>query len=230
MAAKRRAARGSAAGRRLSRGRTAQPGRVQRGITSAITGGEMITVGVLNVVRTTLTTTRQGVADVGAEIGSAGVAAVRGSIRAAARIGEDLGLVSKGAVNGVITATEDIGGDLASVARSVTQGAVRTTAEVGGDVARTARKAVEGAIEAAGEVGGDAVSLARSAAAGAIEAADRIGGAAGRAVRNTLGGTVAGVQNLISTSSAPSSDSGTRGPRIPPKTRAKSRSRRPRPT
>src|SRR6267142_970552 len=161
--------------------------RVQRTIEDAINSGEIIAVGVLNLVKNTILTALVGVQDVGAALGVAGVAAVRGSIKAA----------------------EAIGGELGGVARSAARGAVNATGEVGGDVGTAARRAVEGTVAAAREVGADVVELARSAAEGAVEAADRIGDTAGRAVRATLSGTVAGVRTLVRDVSAP-------GPRTRP--------------
>src|SRR5882672_7137156 len=174
--------------------------RVQRTIEDAINSGEIIAVGVLNLVKNTILTALVGVQDVGAALGVAGVAAVRGSIKAAAAIGGDLGAVAREAIRGTVTAAEQIGG---------ARGAVNATGEVGGDVGTTARRAVEGTVAAAREVGADVVELARSAAEGAVEAADRIGDTAGRAVRATLSGTVAGVRTLVRDVSAP-------GPRTRP--------------
>src|SRR5882672_6832354 len=161
--------------------------RVQRTIEDAINSGEIIAVGVLNLVKNTILTALVGVQDVGAALGVAGVAAVRGSIKAAAAIGGDLGAVAREAIRGTVTAAEQIGGELGGVARSAARGAVNAT----------------------GEVGADVVELARSAAEGAVEAADRIGDTAGRAVRATLSGTVAGVRTLVRDVSAP-------GPRTRP--------------
>ncbi|PYO17256.1 MAG: hypothetical protein DMD85_24075, partial [Candidatus Rokuibacteriota bacterium] len=62
-------------------------GNVQRAIYSAISGGEVLSVGVLNLVRTTLVTALAGARDVGAEAATTAVSAVRGSIRAAEVIG-----------------------------------------------------------------------------------------------------------------------------------------------
>ena len=62
--------------------------------------GEIVSVGVVNLVRSTLVTALAGARDVGAELGTAATAAVRGSIRAAAEIGGDLGVVAKQAVKG----------------------------------------------------------------------------------------------------------------------------------
>src|SRR5205807_1643527 len=81
-------------------------------------GGEVLSVGVLNLVRTTLVTALAGARDVGAEAATTAVSAVRGSIRAAEVIGADLGMVAKNAIRGTIEAAEQIGGDLGGVARS----------------------------------------------------------------------------------------------------------------
>lgn len=171
--------------------------RSRRAIEAAINSGEIVAVGVLHLVRQTIVSVLTGVQDVGAELGAAAVAAVRGSIKAAYSIGADLGVVAREAVRGTVTAAEQIGGDLGGVARSAAGGAVRATGDVGGDVATVARRAVEGSVAAARELGLDVRGLARSAADGAMEAADRIGGAASRAVRATLSGTVAGVRSLV---------------------------------
>jgi phage-related protein len=170
---------------------------VTRAIQIAISSGEIVSVGVLNLVRSTLVAVLGGVREIGAEVATAAVAAVRGAIRAAAEIGGDLGLVAKQAVRGAIQAADEIGGDLGSVARSTARGAVRAAADVGGDVATVARRAVEGAADAAREIGADVTKLARSAADGAIEAADGIGGATRRAVRNGVGRVAGSVRDLV---------------------------------
>lgn len=157
--------------------------RVESVIQKAMSRGEIVSVGVLNLVRSTLVAVLSGVREVGAEIATAAVAAVRGAIRAASDIGGDLGVVTKQAVRGAIQAADEIGGDLGQVARSTARGAVRAASEVGGDVAMVARRAVEGAADAAREIGVDVTKLARSAADGALEAAESIGGAARHAVR-----------------------------------------------
>jgi hypothetical protein len=199
MAATKRTA-ATTAGKRTTGGgepRAVDAGRLQRGIREVITSGEIISVGVVNLVRNTLVTALAGVQDVGRELGSAAVTAVRGSIRAADEIGADLGVVAKHAIKGTLQAAAEIGGELGGVARSATRGVVKATGEVGGDVGKVARKAVEGTAEAARELGVDVRDLARSAARGAVEAADRIGSAAGRSVRTTLSGTAEGVRTLI---------------------------------
>jgi hypothetical protein len=171
--------------------------RVERAIQSAINSGEIVAVGVLHLVRDTVVTVLAGAQNVGAEIGTAAVAAVRGSIKAAHSMGADLGEVVRESIRGTVTAAESIGGELAGVARSAARGAVKTTGDVGGDVATAARRAVEGSVLAAKELGVDVRTLAQSAAEGAMEAADRLGGAASRGVRATLSGTVAGMRSLV---------------------------------
>ncbi len=67
----------------------------------AINGAEIVSVGVLNLVRQTLVATLTGLAEVGSYVGTAGVTAVRMAIRAAADIGGDLGGAAKSAVQGI---------------------------------------------------------------------------------------------------------------------------------
>ena len=126
---------GQAADRSTRPRSTVSAGGVERAITTALGRGETLTVGVLNIVRNTLVTALAGARDVGGEIGTAAVSAVRGSIRAAEAIGADLGAVAKHAIQGTMEAAEQIGGELGGVARSATRGAVKATADVGGDVA-----------------------------------------------------------------------------------------------
>jgi hypothetical protein len=201
-----RSARRTPANGRAGGARRTDP-RVERAIQSAINGGEIVAVGVLHLVRDTVVTVLTGAQNVGAEIGTAAVAAVRGSIKAAHSMGADLGEVARESIRGTVTAAESIGGELAGVARSAARGAVKTTGDVGGDVATAARRAVEGSVLAAKELGVDVRTLAQSAAEGAMEAADRLGGAASRGVRATLSGTVAGMRSLVA-EVAPSSRQG----------------------
>jgi len=171
--------------------------RLARAVQQAITISEIVSVGVLNLVRSTLVTALSGARDVGGELGGAATTAVRGSIRAAAEVGGDLGAVAKQAIKGTIHATQDIGGDLGLAARSTARGAVKAADDVGGDIGKVANKAVEGVIEAAREIGADVAELARSAVEGAVEAADRIGTAAGRTVRSTLSQAIGGARSLV---------------------------------
>jgi phosphoserine phosphatase len=183
-------ARGPRAARRIDAERS---GRRPR---SRITSTEIVAVGVLNLVKSTIVTAVAGAQDVGAALAEAGVSAVRGAIRAAREIGADIGAVAREAIRGTVAAAGEIGGDVAAVARSAARGAVKAAGELGEDVATVARRAVEGSAAAAKDLGVDVAGLARSAAEGAIEAADRIGTAAGRAVRATLSGSVGGVRSL----------------------------------
>src|SRR5262245_38894661 len=76
--------------------------RLARTVQQAITVSEIVSVGVLNLVRSTLVTALSGARDVGGELGGAATTAVRGSIRAAAEVGGDLGTVAKQAIKGTI--------------------------------------------------------------------------------------------------------------------------------
>jgi hypothetical protein len=168
--------------------------RMERGVRTTITAGEIITTGVVNLVRTTLVSSVAGVRDVGGEIGVTAISAVRSAIRAGTEIGGDLDAVVKQALKGTVQATTQIGGDVGSVVHAAARGAVRTAEQLGGNVGTVARRAVEGTVEAAREIGGDVMSLAQNAAEGAVEAADRISTAAGRTVRDTLSGSIAGIR------------------------------------
>src|SRR5262245_23797854 len=78
------------------KGRPASAAQVHRTVAIAIASGETFSAGVLPLVQNTLVAATNGARDVGTAIGMVGVAAVRGSIRAAYDIGGDLGLVAKG--------------------------------------------------------------------------------------------------------------------------------------
>src|SRR4030095_4501002 len=84
--------------------------RVARAIQSAINSGEIVAVGVLHLVRDTVVTVLAGAQNVGAELGTAAVAAVRGSIKAAHSMGADLGEVVRESIRGTGTAAESIRG------------------------------------------------------------------------------------------------------------------------
>ena len=190
-----------------------QPG--PRAVQSAITSSEIIAVGVLNLVRTTIVTALSGVQDVGAEIGAAAVAAVRGPIQRRHSIGADLGArrarVDPG--NGRRRAAS-IGGELAARRAQPSRGAVKAAGDVGGDIATAAQRSVEGTARPPG-------ARSRRPHAGQERRRGRHGGgrpdraAAGRAVRATLSGTVAGMRSLVATV-APSAH-----PRRPPRASAK---------
>lgn len=83
-------------------------GAVGRAIHSTISGGEAVSVGVVNLVKNTLAAAVSGVQDVGKEVGATAVAAARGSIRAANDIGGDLLAVAERAVKGTVRAAGEI--------------------------------------------------------------------------------------------------------------------------
>ena len=87
-------------------------GTVARTLQEAIDTGEAISMGAVNLVKDTARAAISGARDVGAEAGSAAVAAVRGSIAAAWDIGGDLGRLSGRALNGTFDAAWEIGTDL----------------------------------------------------------------------------------------------------------------------
>jgi hypothetical protein len=100
---------------RRSIGREQAPppvGTVARTVQEAIDTGEAISVGTVNLVKNTARAAISGARDVGAEAGSAAVAAVRGSIAAAREIGGDLGRVSGLVLNGTLGAAREMGNDL----------------------------------------------------------------------------------------------------------------------
>jgi hypothetical protein len=76
--------------------------RMERGVRTTITAGEIITTGVVNLVRTTLVSSVAGVRDVGGEIGVTAISAVRSAIKAGTEIGGDLGAVVKQALKGTV--------------------------------------------------------------------------------------------------------------------------------
>jgi hypothetical protein len=87
-------------------------GTVARTVQEAIDTGEAISVGAVNLVKNTALAAISGARDVGAEAGSAAVAAVRGSIAAAMEIGGDLGRISGRVLTGTFGAAREVGNDL----------------------------------------------------------------------------------------------------------------------
>jgi hypothetical protein len=87
-------------------------GTVAQTLQEAIDTGGAISVGAVNLVKDTARAAISGARDVGAEAGSAAVAAVRGSIAAAREIGGDLGRLSGRVLNGTFDAAWEIGKDL----------------------------------------------------------------------------------------------------------------------
>lgn len=77
----------------------------------AQTGAEragQVASGVVHLVTSTVVTALVGARDVGAEVGSVAVTAVRGSIRAAGEIGADVGRLARSAATGAIDAADRI--------------------------------------------------------------------------------------------------------------------------
>ena len=127
---------------------------VERGLDTAVRSGEVLSVGVVNLVKNTLLTALTGVREVGGELATTGVDAVRGAIRATADIGGDLGAVARHAIRGTIAAAEDIGGQLGGAATTATRGAIKATGDVGSDAGHLARAAMTGTAGAVRDVGG----------------------------------------------------------------------------
>ena len=102
------------ASRRPIRREQAPPtvGSVAQTVQEAIDTGQAISVGAVNLVKDTALAAISGTRDIGAEAGSAAVAAVRGSIAAAKEIGGDLGRLSERVLNGTFGAAREIGKDL----------------------------------------------------------------------------------------------------------------------
>jgi len=168
--------------------------RVQRTIEDAINSGEIIAVGVLNLVKNTILTALVGVQDVGprwvwpasrpcaarSKRPPPSAAIWRGRARGDPRNG-DRGRTDRREVGGV--------------ARSAARGAVNATGEVAAtsDGGATGRRRT---VAAARDVGADVVKLARSAAEGAVERPITSATRRPRRARDPVG-TVAGVRTLV---------------------------------
>jgi hypothetical protein len=98
-------------------------GRVPEAIRTTLQGAEALSTGLVHAVTGTMVTAVRGVQEVGAEIGSTAVSAVRGSIRAAEEIGGDLGRLAVHATSGAVGAGRDVGVEVRRVAAGAAQGA-----------------------------------------------------------------------------------------------------------
>jgi hypothetical protein len=87
-------------------------GTVARTVQEALDIGQAISVGAVNLVKDTACAAISAARDVGAEAGSAAVAAVQGSIVAATEIGGDLGRLSERVLIGTFGAARGMGKDL----------------------------------------------------------------------------------------------------------------------
>ncbi|MGH7324928.1 MAG: hypothetical protein ACREJ9_09800 [Candidatus Rokuibacteriota bacterium] len=114
---------------RIAQGRTPRStdaGSVQRAIQTTMSSGEAISVGVVNLVRSTLVAAVSGVQDVGKEVGATAVAAVRGSIRAMNEIGGDLVTVAEHAVKATMGAAGEIAHEVTAGGGSKPASAITT--------------------------------------------------------------------------------------------------------
>src|SRR5262249_46469291 len=116
---KRKTAGPAKAGTKAPRG--ADDGSFEQAIQRAVTGGGTVSVGLVNLVKNTLVTAISGARDVGGEMGTAAVAAVRGSIRAASEIGADLGAGARDSIMGTSEAAEQSGGERGRAAPAATR-------------------------------------------------------------------------------------------------------------
>src|SRR5215470_6504484 len=71
-------------------------------------GTVAVATGVVDLVTRTATTALSGARDVGVEVGSVAVTAVRGSVQAVGEIGADVGRLAAGAAEGAISAADRI--------------------------------------------------------------------------------------------------------------------------
>jgi hypothetical protein len=111
---------------------------------------EALSVGAVNVLTGTVVSALRGMQEIGAEVGSTAVSAVRGSIRAAEVIGTDLGRVARNVVGGAVSAGRDVGGDVARLAREAADGAIDAADRIGSATARMVRGVVDEAVSRAG--------------------------------------------------------------------------------
>ena len=97
---------------------------------------EALSVGLVHALTETAVTAVRGVQEVGAEIGTTAVSAVRGSILSAEEIGGDLGRLAKSATNGAVDAGREVGGGVGRVAVGAAQGAAHAVQRAGMSAAR----------------------------------------------------------------------------------------------
>jgi hypothetical protein len=105
-------------------------------LESGLRRAEAVSVGLVHALTDTVITAVRGAQDVGAEIGSTAVGAVRGSIRAAEDIGGDLGRLARTAADGAVTATRQVGGEVGRVALEAAQTAVQAVQRAGASAGR----------------------------------------------------------------------------------------------
>lgn len=86
--------------------------------------------GIFGLLTRTAVTALSGVRDVGAEVGSAAVTAVRGSVRAAGDIGADMGRLAAGAAEGAIDAADRIAVAAGRAVGNIVSGTVEGVREI----------------------------------------------------------------------------------------------------
>jgi len=97
-------------------------GAVQSIVSTAVGAGGALSVGVLHLTERTLLEALRAVEDIGSELGSTAVWAVRGSIKAAEGIGGDLVQVGKDISHGVAEPARQLGDGVARLASEWTAG------------------------------------------------------------------------------------------------------------
>jgi len=107
---------------------------------------EALSVGAVNVLPGTVVSALRGMQEIGTEVGSTAVNAVRGSIRAAEVIGGDLGRVARNMVGGAVTASRDVRGDVTRIARGAADGALDAADRIGSATLRMVRGVVDEAV------------------------------------------------------------------------------------
>jgi len=121
-------------------GEVTERGAVKSIVSTAVGTAEALSVGVLHLTERTLLEALHAVEDIGSELGSTAVRAVRGSIKAAEEIGGDLVQVGKDVSRGVAEPARQLGDGVARLAAdlwSAERGARKGLAKAS---ARRARK------------------------------------------------------------------------------------------
>jgi hypothetical protein len=109
--------------------RTGKPAKSKR-TPQAPSRTTQVATGVVGLLTRTAVTTVSGVRDVGAEIGSVAVTAVRGSVRAAGEIGADVGRLAAGAAEGAIDAADRIAVAAGKAVGNIVSGTVEGFREI----------------------------------------------------------------------------------------------------
>src|SRR4029450_8699847 len=84
--------------------------RIPGALRTTLPGAEALSLGLMRGVTDTVVAAGRGAQEVGAELGTTALSAVRGSIRAAEEIGGDLGRLARSATSGAVGAGREVGG------------------------------------------------------------------------------------------------------------------------